>query len=161
MKIDKISGIQIIIFAFCIIFFGGFDKIAKASEQAYITKPSKYSVVTTIDRLEKQVKRKGMTVFARVNHQAGAESAGLSLAPSEVLIFGNPKIGTPLMNENPAMGLNLPLRVLSYQGPKGKTWVTYLKPEILLKGSAVAADKKITEKMTKALDGMTSWASGK
>ena len=156
----QLSRFQFMILAFGFVVFGLGTQQARGEENAYIIKPSKYSVLTTIDRLERIAKKRGLTIFARVNHQASAQTAGQSIVPSEVLIFGSPKMGTPLIKENPVMGLVLPMRVLSYRGPKGKTWITYLKPEVMLKGSKVAEDKKIIQNMTRALASMTRWASG-
>ena len=122
-----------------------------------ITKKSHYSVSKTLDRLENIVKKKGITVFARVDHGAGAKKVGKELHASELLIFGNPKMGSPLMQEAPMMGLELPMKALAWKDASGQVWLSYLKPVILqqrhqLKNSA------IINKMTQALDAMTSQA---
>jgi uncharacterized protein (DUF302 family) len=82
----------------------------------------------TMDRLEARVKASGMSVFARIDHAAGASSIGLPLGPTEVLIFGNPKGGTPLMQAVQAMGLDLPLKALVWQDSSGETWLSYNDP---------------------------------
>ena len=80
--------------------------------QGLTTIPSSYGPQDTMNRLETAVKAKGMTVFARIDHAAGATGAGLSLRPTEVLLFGNAKAGTPLMQSVQAIGLDLPLKAL-------------------------------------------------
>ena len=87
----------------------------------------------TMDRLEAAVKAKGMTVFARIDHAAGASAAGLSLQPTEVLIFGNAKGGTPLMQSVQTIGIDLPLKALVWQDAAGDTWLSYNDPAWLAK----------------------------
>jgi uncharacterized protein (DUF302 family) len=93
-----------------------------------ITIPSAHNVQETIDRAEAVVKSKGFTVFARVDHAAGAKDVGLPLRPTLLLIFGNPKGGTPLMQTNQQVGIDLPLKLLAWQDNAGKTWLTYNDP---------------------------------
>jgi uncharacterized protein (DUF302 family) len=90
-----------------------------------ITVPSNYSVKETLDRLEAALKGAGITIFARVDHGGGATSVGLALRPTELLIFGNPKGGTPLMQANQKVGLDLPLRVLAWEDEAGNCNLTY------------------------------------
>src|SRR6516164_546572 len=99
------------------------------------TIPSSYGPKETMDRLEAEIKAKGMTVFARIDHAAGAAQAGLSLRPTEVLIFGNAKAGTPLMQSNQTIGIDLPLKALVWQDADGKVWLSYNEP-----GSRSATD---------------------
>jgi uncharacterized protein (DUF302 family) len=82
----------------------------------------------TMDRLESVVRSKGMTVFARIDHAAGAADAGLSLRPTEVLVFGNARSGTPLMQATQTIGLDLPLRALVWEDASGRTWLSYNDP---------------------------------
>src|SRR5580698_756042 len=95
------------------------------SDDGLITIPSAYSVEETIDRLASEVKSKGMTIFARVDHAAGAKDAGLSLRPTLLLIFGNAKGGTPLMQDKQQIGIDLPLKALAWEDASGKTWISY------------------------------------
>src|SRR5450631_2789386 len=90
-----------------------------------ITLPSSNGPKDTMDRLESAVKAKGMTVFARIDHAAGATAAGLSLQPTELLIFGNAKAGTPLMQSVQTFGIDLPLKALVWQDASGTTWLSY------------------------------------
>src|ERR1700753_1067628 len=95
------------------------------SPNGLITIPSNYSVKQTLDRLEAALKAAGMTIFARVDHAGGAASVGLALRPTELIIFGNPKGGTPLMQANQMVGLDLPLRVLGWEDDAGNCNLTY------------------------------------
>ena len=94
-------------------------------------RPSKFSVKETIDRIVAALDAKGIKPVARVDHAAGAKSAGLDMKPTEVLIFGNPKLGTPLMLANPQAAIDLPMRVLAWEDKDGKVWVGYVKSDTL------------------------------
>ena len=102
--------------------------VSPAFADDVITKPSNHDVATTIDRLVDAVQGKGMKVFVRIDHAAGAATIGQTLAPVQVLIFGSVQAGTPLMQKDPRVGLDLPLRVLAYQDADGKTWLNYHDP---------------------------------
>ena len=93
-----------------------------------ITVPASLGPKETADRLDAEVTAKGLTVFARVDHAAGAVAAGLSLRPTELLIFGNAKGGTPLMQADQRIGIDLPLKVLVWQDEGGKTRISYNDP---------------------------------
>jgi uncharacterized protein (DUF302 family) len=82
----------------------------------------------TMDRLEAEIKAKGLTVFARIDHAAGAAQVGLALRPTEVMIFGNARGGTPLMQSSQTAGIDLPLKCLVWQDDAGKTWLSYNDP---------------------------------
>jgi uncharacterized protein (DUF302 family) len=84
-----------------------------------------------MDRLVSAVEARGMTVFARIDHAAGAAAAGMSLRPTEVLVFGAARTGTPLMQADQAIGIDLPLKALVYQDGGGKTWLAYNDPHWL------------------------------
>ncbi len=96
-----------------------------ASASPFTAKTSPHDVATTMDRLVAAVEGAGATVFARIDHAAGATSVGLELAPNQVLIFGNPKLGTPMMRSAPSMGLDLPLKVQVYRDQDGTVRVIY------------------------------------
>jgi uncharacterized protein (DUF302 family) len=96
-----------------------------------ITMPSAYTPKDTMNRLEAEVKAKGLTVFARIDHAAGAAAVGLALRPTELLIFGNAKGGTPLMQASQTTGIDLPLKALVWQDAAGATWVSYNDPSWL------------------------------
>ena len=92
------------------------------SDDGLVTIASRHPVKETIDRLEAAVKAAGISVFARIDHAAGATSVGMPLRPTELLIFGNPKGGTPLMQSRQAIGLDLPLKMLAWEDGSGKVW---------------------------------------
>ena len=96
-----------------------------------ISQLSQYSVPVTIDRLEAVLQVKGITIFARIDQQAEAEKVGLSLCPTQLLLFGNPKAGTFLMVAEPTIALDLPLKVLAWEATDGKVWVNYNDPNYL------------------------------
>jgi uncharacterized protein (DUF302 family) len=107
--------------------WGGFAMAA----DGLITMASSFGAKETMDRLEAEVKAKGLTVFARIDHAGGAVEAGLPLRPTEVLIFGNAKGGTPLMQANQAIGIDLPLKALVFEDAAGKVWLSYNDPRWL------------------------------
>jgi uncharacterized protein (DUF302 family) len=125
-----------------------------------ITVASCYGPDATTNRLEAEIKAKGMTIFARVDHAAGAERAGLALRPTEVLTFGNAKAGTPLMQANQTIGIDLPLKILVWQDAAGKTWLSYSDPAWLAERHRIGADAKPTiAVLTAALAGLVRAAS--
>src|SRR4051794_17727206 len=89
---------------------------------------SSFDPKETMDRLEAEIRTKGMTVFARIDHAAGAAEAGLELRPTNLIIFGNAHGGTPLMDASQAAGIDLPLKALVWQDIAGKTWLSYNEP---------------------------------
>jgi uncharacterized protein (DUF302 family) len=95
------------------------------SDQGLLTIPSAFSVRETIDRLEKIVTSKGLSVFARIDHAAGAAQVGMPLRPTELLIFGNARGGTPLMQDKQTTGIDLPLKMLAWEDAGGAVWLTY------------------------------------
>jgi uncharacterized protein (DUF302 family) len=101
--------------------------------EGLITVPSHLGPKETMDRLENEIKARGLTIFARVDHSAGAVEVGLTLRPTELLIFGNAKGGTPLMQANQSVGIDLPLKALVWQDGSGKTWISYNDPSWLAK----------------------------
>ena len=115
------------------------------------TKPSNFGPQETMDRLEAEIKAHGMGVFARINHSALAEKAGLTLRPTEVILFGNPRGGTPLMQSKQTIGIDLPLKALVWQDESGKTWLSYNEPSWLAKRHGVAGVEQALNAMDSAL----------
>jgi uncharacterized protein (DUF302 family) len=111
---------------------------------------SSFGPKETMDKLEAEVKAKGLTVFARIDHAAGAREAGLSLRPTEVLIFGNARGGTPLMQAAQAVGIDLPLKALVWQDAAGATWLAYNDP------SWIAQRHGLGHEVEAAVRGMTA-----
>lgn len=93
--------------------------------------PSNHSVDQTVERLKDILQAKGITLFALIDHSGEAEKVGMKMPPTELLIFGNPKGGTPLMLAAPSVGIDLPLKILVWQDNRGKVWLSYNSPEYL------------------------------
>jgi uncharacterized protein (DUF302 family) len=108
--------------------------------------PSRYSVLETLKRVETLLKEKGLAVFCRVDHSGEAEKAGLKMRPTQLLIFGSPKAGTPLMVAAPSLAIDLPLKALAWEDAQGKVWLSYNAPEYLQQRHGFPADllKNIT-----------------
>ncbi|MGR3461221.1 MAG: DUF302 domain-containing protein [Roseovarius sp.] len=117
-------------------------------------------VATTMDRLEAAVTGAGARVFARVDHAAGAASADMELAPTQVLIFGNPRIGTQAMQDDPVAGLFLPMKVLVYRDGAGQVWLAYEDPKEMFDTLAIDDDAEYIRMMTGALGKLTAKAAG-
>ena len=100
-----------------------------------ITMRSSQGPTETMNRLEAALLAKGMTVFARIDHAAGAAAAGLALRPTELLIFGNAKVGTPLMQSIQTVGIDLPVKALTWQDEAGNTWLSYNDPSWFANGT--------------------------
>lgn len=111
---------------------------ALAADNGIVSKPSRYSVPQTLDRLEAVVKAKGVIVFARIDHSGEAQKAGLSMRPTQLLIFGNPKAGTALMNAAPSVALDLPLKALAWEDETGQVWLSFNSPAYLQRRHGLA-----------------------
>jgi uncharacterized protein (DUF302 family) len=103
------------------------------------TIPSRFGPAETLNRLEAEIAARGMKVFARINHSALAEAASLSLRPTEVVLFGNPRAGTPLMQAGQTVGLDLPLKALVWQDASGQTFLSYNEPAWLARRHGITA----------------------
>lgn len=123
-----------------------------------VTKISPHSVDATMARLEAAVEAAGAKVFAKVDHAAGAASIGNTLPDNQVLIFGNPRIGTPVMAYNGAAGLDLPLRIAIFTGEDARTRVVYRNPTHLVVDHGIPANLPALAMMTTALDNLTNAA---
>ncbi|HWE64087.1 MAG TPA: DUF302 domain-containing protein [Chloroflexota bacterium] len=95
------------------------------SDQGMSTIPSAFSVRETIDRLEQLATSRGLRVFARIDHAAGAAQVGMALRPTELVLFGHPRGGTPLMQDQQTAGIDLPLKALAWEDAEGRVWLTY------------------------------------
>lgn len=122
-----------------------------------ITVQSPHGVKATMDKLEAAVKDQGLTVFARIDHAAGAAKIGKMLRATEVLIFGNPQGGTPLMACAQSAGIDLPLKALVWEDEAAKVWVGYNEPAWLAQRHG-AADCAVVPNLQKALQGLTAAA---
>lgn len=134
--------------------------LTAASEDAGIVrKPSRHTVQQTLDRLEALVEEKGFTVFVRIDHAAGARKAGKSLRPTQLLIFGNPAVGTALMSSAQSAGLDLPIRVAAWEDAQGRVWLAYQAPAALAARHGITDRTQVVEKMSAALAGLTDAAT--
>ena len=124
-----------------------------------ITVKSNHSVKATADKLEAVLKSKGMTIFTRINHAAGAKKVGKELRPTELVIFGNPKIGTALMQCAQSVAIDLPQKMLIWQDDKGATWLGYNDPAHLKKRHNIEDCDPILKKVTGALGKFATAAS--
>ena len=131
------------------LFLAACISIANAAD-GLLTSKSPHSAADTMSRLEAAVKERGFTVFARIDHAAGAAKAGLSLRPTELLIFGNPKGGTPFMECAQSVGIDLPLKALVWEDASGAVWLGYNDPAFIAQRHGVA-DCPVVTKMDKAL----------
>lgn len=124
-----------------------------------VIKESDFGVTKTIDRLGIALERKGITVFKRVNHAKGAASVGMDLPAAEVIFFGTPKLGTPLMQSNPMIGLDLPLRALAWKAADGSVKLAYTDASWLAKRYGITDKDKVFKKMAGALNKFTNMAA--
>ena len=121
-----------------------------------IVVPSAHGVSESLDRAEAIFKKKGITVMARVLHDQGAAGVGLELAPLELLIFGNPKLGTPLMQSNPTVGIDLPMKLLAWQDADGKVWLAYNDPAWFAARHGITDRDAVVTKLRNALKGISA-----
>ena len=136
-----------------------FAATSAMAAEGLVVKPSQYSVAETIDRLQSMLEEKGLTVFARIDHQAGAANAGLELRPTEVLIFGNPKLGTPLMTSAQTVAIDLPQKALAYEDADGKVYLAYNDVGYLEARHGIEGQDEVMEKIRGALRNFTDAAT--
>lgn len=134
-----------------------FGPSAKAQD-SMVLKESPHSVGQTLDRLAKAAEEKGLKVFSRIDHAAGADSAGLELRPTQLLVIGNPNVGTPLMQADQRLALDLPLRVASWEDANGTVWIGYWSPEVFAVQYGLEGQDERLKNMAAALDGLTGAA---
>ncbi len=135
--------------------------MSMASDEGLVNKKSPFSVKVTLDRLENVLRKKGITIVTRWNHQAGAKKANISLRPTELLIFGNPKLGSHFFTSNQSAGIDLPMKALAWKDKKGQVWLTYNDPTYIAKRHGIDNRPAIVKKMTGALNKLTNVAIGK
>ena len=130
-----------------------------AASEGIISVKSAHSVSVTTDRLETILGTKGMTVFARIDHAAGAQKAGKTLLPTELLVFGNPKVGTPLMLCGRSIAIDLPQKALIWQDAAGETWISYNDPQFLKQRHNTEGCDEVLQKVSMALQKFTNKAA--
>lgn len=134
--------------------------MAVAGDKGLVNKKSHYSVKVTLDRLENVLRKKGITVVTRWSHHAGAKKAGITLRPTELLIFGNPKMGSHFFTSNQTAGIDLPMKALAWKDKKGQVWLTYNDPTYIANRHGINDRPEIVKKMTGALNNLTNAATG-
>lgn len=124
------------------------------------TVQSNFGPAETMNRLEAEIKAHGMGVFTRINHAALAAEVGLTLRPTEVILFGNPRGGTLLMQANQTIGIELPLKALVWQDALGTTWLSYIEPAWLAARHAVSGAERAIATMASALGDIAAKVTG-
>jgi uncharacterized protein (DUF302 family) len=124
-----------------------------------INVPSAFDVKETADRMEKILKEKGMTIFNRIKHSEGAGKVGIALRDTELIIFGNPKVGSPLMKCQQSVAIDLPQKALIWKDDKAKVWISYNDPRYLKKRHNITGCGEVISKIEKALAGIAKSAS--
>lgn len=124
---------------------------AATAGDGMVSVPSQFDVAQTTTKLEQVLQAKGMKVFTVIDHSAGAKAAGMALKPTKLVLFGNPKVGTPLMQCQQSIALDLPQKALIWEDQQGMTWLTYNAPFYLQERHQVEGCSAIFEKVSKAL----------
>lgn len=122
-----------------------------ATDNGLVSVESAYSVAETMDRLEAAMEEAGLIVVARVDHAANAENAGLDLRPTQLLIFGNPELGTQLMQSNQSIGIDLPQKFLGWEDADGTVHLTYNDPVFIAQRHDIDDRDEVIQKVAKAL----------
>lgn len=125
-----------------------------------VTLPGAGSATESAERLKALLAQKGIELFADIDHAAAAKKVGLSLRPTRVLLFGNPKAGTPLMQSQQTIGLDLPLRVLVWEDGAGKVWLTYRRMESLARQHHVTGHDEAVQALGDGLAALARAAAG-
>ena len=131
------------------------------AEKGLVTMQSNHSVQDTVDKLAAIIESKGMKVFARVDHQKNAQGVDLKLRPTQVIMFGNPKAGTPLMNCEQSVAIDLPQKILISEDADKKVWLSYNNPEYLKERHNIKGCDTAIDNIAKALDGVSKAAIAK
>ena len=132
---------------------------AAYADDGLVKKLSARGVQTTMDSLENLVRNKGLTVFARIDHAAGAAKVGEEMLPTQLIMFGNPAMGTKLMTSQRTVGIDLPIKVLIWEEPDGRVWIAYNDPAYLAQRHGIADRDAVLDKMAGAVRGLVSAAA--
>ena len=132
-----------------------------AASEGLVKYESPYSVKETMDRFEKIAKSKGLTIFVRIDHQKNASGVNLELRPTEVIIFGNPKVGTPLMQCAQDVAIDLPQKVMVSEDENKKVWISYNDPNYLMKRHEIKDCDKVITKISGVLKKLSNAAIAK
>lgn len=138
-----------------------FAAIPVAAADGVINVHSTFSVKETADRMESILNEKGMIIFNRIKHSEGAGKVGVELRKTELIIFGNPKVGSPLMKCQQSVAIDLPQKALIWEDDKAEVWISYNDPRYLQKRHNISGCEKVISKIEKALTGIAKSASRK
>ena len=138
-----------------------FTAIPVAAVDGMVNVSSTFTVEETADRMERILKEKGMTIFNRIKHSEGARKVGISLRATELIIFGNPKVGSPLMRCQQSVAIDLPQKALIWEDDKAKVWISYNDPRYLERRHDISGCEEVISKIQQALGGITKAASTK
>ncbi len=133
--------------------------VTAQADDGLVKNLSAHSVQTTMDSLENLVRNKGLTVFVRIDHAAGAAEVGEEMLPTQLLMFGKPAIGTNLMTSQRTVGVDLPIKVLIWEEPDGKVWIAYNDPAYLAKRHGIDDRDAVLDKMGRVVKGLVSAAA--
>ena len=152
----KYKMVQIVV----AVFLMGMLSVVVADDNGLISKKSNYSVKETLNRLEDVLKKKGITIALRWSHSENGKKVGIPIRPTELLIFGNPKLGTNFFTSKQTAGIDLPMKALAWEDENGQVWLTYNDPAYIAKRHGIKDRDEVVKKMTGALDKLTSAATG-
>ncbi len=145
--------LALIVLSFCLLPLAWADNVP-----GLIVKPSHYSVSETIDRLEGVLEKKGITIVTRWNHAAKARGVDIPLRDTELLLFGNPKLGSHMFTSQQTAGIDLPMKALAWKDEKGQVWLGYNDPKYIAERHGIDDRAKVIAKMQGALDKLSDAA---
>ena len=129
------------------------------ADNGIISVKSSHEVKATTDRLENTLRQKGMTVFIRINHAEGAQKVGKKLRPTELVVFGNPNVGTPLMQCGQSIAIDLPQKALIWEDQEGTVWFSYNDPNYLVERHGITGCAEVIKKIENALSNFAKAAT--
>ena len=132
---------------------------AAFAQGGLVTVKSSHDVATTVSRLESALQEKGINLFARIDHAQGAQRIGRILKPTVLVIFGNPALGTPLIERSRSIGIDLPLKALIWEDGSGQVWFTYNDPDYLARRHGITEMDELIQKMEMALSNLAQAAT--
>ena len=136
-----------------------FITVPAAASDGLVNVPSTFNVEETADRMESVLREKGMTIFNRIKHSEGAANVGIELRKTELIIFGNPKVGSPFMKCQQSVAIDLPQKALIWEDDNAKVWISYNDPRYLEKRHNIIGCEEVILKIEKALAGIAKSAS--
>lgn len=135
--------------------------VSAAASDGVINVPSAFNVAETAARLENVLNKKGMTIYNRIKHSEGAAKVGIELQKTELILFGNPKVGSPLMKCQQLVAIDLPQKALIWEDAEARVWISYNDPRFLEKRHNIVGCEEVLTKIEKALAGLTKSAAGR